>query len=251
MPRLHRSLCFLVSLGLVAMALAAAPAAITSLDHNSRPFTGVKANTGFVMHSTSEQGRHVLTLSRDFKVPDAPAPHWQIVDSRGNVYLLQRLMVKDGSGEKLNRSIVVPAYVPDVAKAQIWCAWAETLLGETAFDAVITTECCAAPADQSTRASTQFIGVKANTGRATLAWADGKRTLTLSSDFKVPDAPAPHWQVVDSRGNTYLLNRLDIKEGKVNRMIVVPAYVPDVAKVQIWCAWAEVLLGEAAFEPMP
>ncbi len=250
MSRLHRSLCFMVSLCVAAMALAAAPSANVSLDHNSRQFMGVKANTGFVMHSTNKEGRHVLTLSNDFKVPDAPAPHWQIVDSRGNVYLLQRLMVKDASGEKLHRSIVVPAYVSDIAKVQIWCAWAETLLGETTFDAVITTECCAMPADMSTRTSTPFKGVKANTGRATLSWVDGKRTLTLSSDFKVPDAPAPHWQVVDGRGNTYLLNRLDIKEGKVNRMIVVPAYVPDVAKVQIWCAWAEVLLGEATFEPM-
>jgi len=28
---------------------------------------------------------------------------------------------------------------------------------------------------------------------------------------------------------------------------VLPAYVKDVAKVQIWCAWAEALLGEASF----
>ncbi len=25
-------------------------------------------------------------------------------------------------------------------------------------------------------------------------------------------------------------------------------YIADVAKVQIWCSWAEALLGEAAFE---
>ncbi len=30
-------------------------------------------------------------------------------------------------------------------------------------------------------------------------------------------------------------------------MIVVPAYIPDIAKVQIWCAYAQVLLGEASF----
>ncbi|MGQ0666409.1 MAG: hypothetical protein ACT4O4_05180, partial [Nitrospiraceae bacterium] len=29
--------------------------------------------------------------------------------------------------------------------------------------------------------------------------------------------------------------------------ITLPAYVSDVAKVQIWCAFAEVLLGEASF----
>jgi len=37
-------------------------------------------------------------------------------------------------GDKVNRSIMVPAYVPEVAKVQIWCAFAETLLGEAAFD---------------------------------------------------------------------------------------------------------------------
>jgi len=34
----------------------------------------------------------------------------------------------------LRRLAVLPAYVPDVAKVQIWCAFAETLLGEAAFD---------------------------------------------------------------------------------------------------------------------
>ena len=30
-------------------------------------------------------------------------------------------------------------------------------------------------------------------------------------------------------------------------LLVIPPFVKDVAKVQIWCAWAEVLLGEASF----
>jgi hypothetical protein len=72
--------------------------------------------------------------------------------------------------------------------------------------------------------------------------------LRLSDDFVIPDTPAPHWQLVDSKGNTYLLNRLKIKGDKYNQTLVVPAYVKDVAKVQIWCAFAEVLLGEASFE---
>ncbi len=76
---------------------------------------------------------------------------------------------------------------------------------------------------------------------------EGVQTLTLSNDFKIPDAPAPHWQVVDSKGNTYLLQRLEIKGGKINKQITLPAYTKHVAKVQIWCAWAEVLLGEATF----
>jgi hypothetical protein len=56
------------------------------------------------------------------------------VDSKGNTYLLQRLVVK---GDKYNQKIVVPSYVPDIAKVQIWCAWAETLLGEASFSMVV------------------------------------------------------------------------------------------------------------------
>ena len=95
--------------------------------------------------------------------------------------------------------------------------------------------------------TTQFAGPKANSGTATLSHQDGKRVLTWSDDFKIPDTPAPHWQVVDSSGNTYLLQRLLVKGDKQNRSIVVPSYVKDVAKVQIWCAYAEVVLGEASF----
>src|SRR4029450_10131336 len=76
----------------------------------------------------------------------------------------------------------------------------------------------------------------------------GNSVLTLSDDFKAPDTPDPHWQVVDSSGNIYLLQKLSIKGGGMNRKITVPKYVPDIAKVQIWCAFAEVNLGEAVFE---
>ncbi|RIK62844.1 hypothetical protein DCC62_26870, partial [candidate division KSB1 bacterium] len=64
--------------------------------------------------------------------------------------------------------------------------------------------------------STPFAGVKANTGFVTASNAGGKLVLTLSDDFVVPDTPAPHWQLVDSKGNVYLLNRLKIKEDKYN-----------------------------------
>ena len=97
--------------------------------HTSKPFMGVKANTGTVTH-TKVNGQHILTLSDDFKVPDAPAPHWQIVDSKGNVFLLQRLVIKD---DRFHKSITLPAYIKDIARVQIWCAWAEVLLGETTF----------------------------------------------------------------------------------------------------------------------
>src|SRR5712672_281986 len=98
-----------------------------------------------------------------------------------------------------------------------------------------------------THTSTKFQCPKANTGTVTHSVVDGKNILTLSADFKVPGTPDPHWQVVDSKGNTYLLQKLSIKGDKINRRITLPAYVQDISKVQIWCAFAEVVLGEASF----
>ncbi len=95
--------------------------------------------------------------------------------------------------------------------------------------------------------TSKFEGVKANSGTAAHARQGHNDTLTWSDDFKIPDTPAPHWQVVDSKGNVFLLQRLKIKGDRETRTIVLPPYVHDVAKVQIWCAWAEVLLGEASF----
>lgn len=95
--------------------------------------------------------------------------------------------------------------------------------------------------------TTPFAGKAVNGGTVTHQHQAGKHTLTVSSDFKVPGSPDPHWQVIDSKGNTYLLNRLTLKDDKVNRSITLPAYVQDIAKVQMWCAWAEVVLGEASF----
>ena len=108
----------------------AATSSFAQDSHKSGPFQGAKANTGSVTHTT-ENGNSVLTLSDDFKSPDTPDPHWQVVDSKGNVYLLQKLSIK---GDKMNRKITVPKYVPDIAKVQIWCAFAETNLGEAAFE---------------------------------------------------------------------------------------------------------------------
>ena len=98
-----------------------------------------------------------------------------------------------------------------------------------------------------TRVTNTFAGAKANTGTATLKTENGIRTLTWSDDFTIPQTPAPHWQVVDSSGNVFLLQRLVIKGDKQNRTVVVPSYIKDVQKVQIWCAYAEVVLGEATF----
>jgi hypothetical protein len=94
----------------------------------------------------------------------------------------------------------------------------------------------------------KFEGPKANAGYATHSKQGSVNVLTFSDDFKIPDTPAPHWQVVDSKGNVYLLNQLKIKGDRINKTIKVPSYVPDIAKVQIWCSFAETLLGEASFE---
>lgn len=105
-------------------------------------------------------------------------------------------------------------------------------------------------ASAQARTSTPFAGPKANTGTVSLSGSGSARMLTLSDDFKAPEAPDPHWQVVDSKGQTYLLQKLTVKGltgDKMNRAIAVPAYVKDVAKVQFWCAYAEVVLGEASF----
>ena len=97
--------------------------------HTTNQFHGVKVNGGTVTHS-KEGDRNILTLSDDFKVPDVPDSHWQVIDSKGNVYTLERLQAKNG---KFNKSITLPTYIADVAKVQIWCAFAETLLGEASF----------------------------------------------------------------------------------------------------------------------
>ncbi len=105
----------------------------------------------------------------------------------------------------------------------------------------------AALADMHEHTSSPFAGVKVNGGTAKHTKDGNKNILTLSDDFKVPDTPDPHWRVVDSQGNIYDLQKLGIKGDKINKSITVPAYVKDVSKVQIWCAFAETLLGEASF----
>jgi hypothetical protein len=119
----------------VAVAIIAAAAAmpgVSAQGRTSTPFTGVKANTGRVT-LTSSAGALVLTLSEDFKAPDAPDPHWRVIDSNGRTYLLQKLTVKGTLGDKMHRSITLPTYITDVAKVQFWCAYAEVVLGEASF----------------------------------------------------------------------------------------------------------------------
>jgi hypothetical protein len=117
-------------MGAVALMVGSA-AAQTS--HTSKVFSGAKVNAGTVTHSV-QNGKHVLRLSPDFQVPDTPDPHWQVIDSKGNVFLLQRLGIK---GDKVNTVITLPSYVQDVAKVQVYCAWAEAVLGETTFTSTL------------------------------------------------------------------------------------------------------------------
>ena len=102
-------------------------------------------------------------------------------------------------------------------------------------------------ADDMSHASSAFKGAKANKGTVTHSVKDGKSVLTLSDDFVVPDTPDPHWQLVDSNGQVYQLDKLKLKGDRVKKEIEIPAYVPNVTKVVIWCAWAEANLGEASF----
>jgi hypothetical protein len=113
---------------LAAVLTAASVAFAAGMSHTSAKFEGPKANTGFVTHTT-ENGKSILRVSADFKVPDTPAPTWRVVDSKGNIYTLDAFKTK--AGEK--REVVVPSYVHDIVKVQVYCAWAEILLGETSF----------------------------------------------------------------------------------------------------------------------
>jgi len=125
------------------------------MKHTSKPFTGPKANKGTVTHET-KMGKSILTLSDDFVVPDTPDPHWQVVDSEGNVYQLDKLNIKPDMPskttdqmmkdkmmgdkmmkDKFKKSIELPSYIKDVKKVVIWCAWAETNLGEAEFDKAV------------------------------------------------------------------------------------------------------------------
>jgi len=103
--------------------------------HTSSQFRGSHANQGHVTHGT-RNGKSVLTLSDDFVVPDTPDPHWRVVDAKGNVYDLDKLK-KKSLGDKYQKEVVLPAYVKNVSKVIIWCAWAEANLGEASFSSPV------------------------------------------------------------------------------------------------------------------
>src|SRR6266849_3172820 len=119
-------------LTLLATTMLLAVSAAAQSIHTSSQFQGPKANKETVTHSTRD-GKSVLTLSDDFVVPDTPDPHWQLVDSDGSVYLLDMLKTQAFIGTNYKKEIVLPSYVKNVKKVQIWCAFAEVNLGEATF----------------------------------------------------------------------------------------------------------------------
>jgi hypothetical protein len=121
------------ALGLLLTLVFAASTAFAQATHTSKPFAGPKANKGTVTHS-KVNGKSVLTLSDDFVVPDTPDPHWRVVDSKGTVYDLAKLKIKN---DGYNKSVTLPSYIRDVKKVIIWCAWAETNLGEAEFQQAV------------------------------------------------------------------------------------------------------------------
>jgi hypothetical protein len=128
---MNKTIQFLLR-GLLMTTMLFAVSAVAQDAHTSGQFQGPKANKGHVTHSTRD-GKSVLTLSDDFVVPDTPDPHWQVVDSDGQVYLLDKLKKKALLGDKYQKEIVLPGYVKNVSKVVIWCAWAEANLGDASF----------------------------------------------------------------------------------------------------------------------
>jgi len=122
--------------GLLMTTMLFAISAVAQDAHTTGQFQGPKANKGHVTHSTRD-GKSVLTLSDDFVVPDTPDPHWQVVDSDGQVYQLDKLKTKALLGDKYQKEIVLPSYVKNVKKVVIWCAWAEANLGEASFSSPV------------------------------------------------------------------------------------------------------------------
>ena len=122
--------------GLLMTTMMFAVSAVAQDAHTTGQFQGPKANKGHVTHSTRD-GKSVLSLSDDFVVPDTPDPHWQVVDSDGQIYLLDKLKKKALLGDKYQKEIVLPGYVKNVSKVIIWCAWAEANLGEATFSSPV------------------------------------------------------------------------------------------------------------------
>jgi DUF4097 and DUF4098 domain-containing protein YvlB len=74
--------------------------------------TGLSAGSGFAADvRTTSQSEHVTAkaVSGDVKSPETAASQWQVVDPKGNVYLLTPLKIKDG---KASVEYVTPYTMP-------------------------------------------------------------------------------------------------------------------------------------------
>ena len=60
----------------------------------------------------------------------------------------------------------------------------------------------------------------------TTSTSEGVKAKAVADDVKTPQTPAPQWQVVDSKGNVYLLTPLQTKDGKVSVEYVTPYTMP-------------------------
>src|SRR5246500_6007038 len=103
---MNKAMQFLLR-GLLMTTMLVAVSAFAQDMHTTGQFQGPKANKGHVTHSTRD-GKSVLTLSDDFVVPDTPDPHWRVVESKGTIYDLQKLRIKN---DGYNKSITLPAYI--------------------------------------------------------------------------------------------------------------------------------------------
>jgi len=56
--------------------------------------------------------------------------------------------------------------------------------------------------------------------------SEGVKAKAVADDVKIPETPAPRLQVVDAKGNVYLLTPLQTKDGKVSVEYVVPYTMP-------------------------
>lgn len=79
--------------GMLLLTASFAAAADLNAQHTSNMFAGPKANTGTVIH-IYENGKSILRVSHDFKVPDTPAPSWRVMDASGTVYTLDAFKIK-------------------------------------------------------------------------------------------------------------------------------------------------------------
>ena len=60
----------------------------------------------------------------------------------------------------------------------------------------------------------------------TTSQSEGVTAKAVSGDLKNPEPAASQWQVVDPKGNVYLLIPLKIKDGKASVEYVIPYTMP-------------------------